>query len=113
VTDSWSKYATAGKKNKPSSKAGMREIIRQERMIELSFEGVRYWDLRRWKLSEKYWNTTIRGLNAKASTTEDFYRVMALYESRFTQKDYFWPIKQSELLNNRNLVQNVGWANVE
>jgi hypothetical protein len=82
-------------------------------MIELSFEGVRYWDVRRWKLSEKYWNTTIRGLNAKASTTEEFYRVMELYESKFTKKDYFWPIKQSELLNNRNLVQNVGWANVE
>jgi hypothetical protein len=113
VTDSWSKYATADKKNKPLSKAGMREIIRQERMIELAFEGIRYWDLRRWKLSEKYWNTTIRGLNARATRAAEFYQVIDLYESKFTKKDYFWPIRQSELLNNRNLIQNVGWAGEE
>jgi hypothetical protein len=113
VVDSWAKYATDDKKQKPLSKAGMRDIIRQERMIELSFEGVRYWDIRRWKLSEKYWNTTIRGLNAKGAKTEDFYNIVELYQTKFTKKDYFWPIKQSELLNNRNLVQNPGWASGE
>jgi hypothetical protein len=111
VRDSWSRYAVPDVKNKPSTRAGMREIIRRERMIELAFEGVRYWDVRRWKLSDTYWNASIRGLNAKAVRTEDFYNVIELYPSKFTKKDYFWPIKQSELLNNRNLVQNVGWAN--
>ncbi|GHT70407.1 starch-binding protein [Bacteroidia bacterium] len=111
VVDSWSKYAIGGKTDKPFSKAGMRDIIRQERMIELSYEGIRYWDIRRWKLAEEYWNTTIMGLNAKAAKTEDFYRLVELYKTKFEKKDYFWPIKQSELLNNRNLVQNVGWSN--
>lgn len=109
VVASWAKYAIDGKKNKPLSKEGMRDIIQQERMIELSFEGVRYWDVRRWKLSDKYWNTTIMGLNAKGTKTEDFYRLTELYKTKFEKKDYFWPIKQSELLNNRSLVQNPGW----
>lgn len=113
VVESWAKYATGDRKQKPLSRAGMRDIIRRERMIELCFEGVRYWDIRRWKLSEKYWNTTIRGLNARGTRTDDFYQVVELYKTTFTKKDYFWPIKQSELLNNRNLVQNPGWATEE
>ena len=30
-------------------KEKMRELIRNERRIELCFEGFRFWDLRRWK----------------------------------------------------------------
>ncbi len=29
--------------------AGLRELIRNERRIELCFEGFRFWDIRRWK----------------------------------------------------------------
>lgn len=35
--------------NKHMSKRGLREIIKQERTIEMAFEGHRYNDLRRWK----------------------------------------------------------------
>jgi hypothetical protein len=28
---------------------------------------------------------------------------------RFTAKDYFWPIKESNLFVNKNLIQNYGW----
>ena len=34
-----------------SSKSEFMSLLRHERMIELAFEGHRYWDLRRWKLS--------------------------------------------------------------
>ena len=42
--------------SKPTTKDGMREVIHQERMIELALEGHRYWDLRRWKLAGEYFS---------------------------------------------------------
>src|SRR5690606_20069951 len=59
VTDSWQKYS----KNpaKPTTKDGMRAIIRRERLIELAFEGSRFWDLRRWKESARELNGPVRG----------------------------------------------------
>ena len=41
-----------------NSKEAMRELIRNERRIELSFEGHRFWDLRRWGASL---NETVKG----------------------------------------------------
>ena len=32
-----------------NDQTAMRELIRNERRLELSFEGFRFWDLRRWK----------------------------------------------------------------
>lgn len=106
VVDSWTKYST--KPAKPTTKEGMRSIIQQERMIELAFEGPRFWDLRRWKLAATYMNKPIRGWNIQGLGTE-FYSVTTIYNPSFEFKDYFWPIPQNELLNNPNLVQNLGW----
>jgi hypothetical protein len=47
VADSWSKYSK--NPSKPGTKDGLRDIIHQERRIELCFEGQSGWDLRRWK----------------------------------------------------------------
>jgi hypothetical protein len=104
VTESWSSHSL--NPEKPLTKAGMRDIIRRERMIELAFEGIRFWDLRRWKLAEQYMNQTIQGFNIYA---DDFYTPVDLFQLTFEKKDYFWPIRQSVLLNNKNLVQNPGW----
>jgi hypothetical protein len=109
VVESWNTYAIASKKDKPLSQDGMRDIIRRERLNELAFEGIRFWDLKRWKLSEEYMNRPIRGLNIDGTTAADYYQVMELYPVRYEQKDYFWPIKQSNLLKNTNLKQNPGW----
>jgi hypothetical protein len=109
VVESWNTYAKGNFKSKPSTKEGMREIIHQERMNELAFEGVRFWDLRRWRKAKEYMNKPIRGLNIAGTTTEDFYRVRTIYNLRFSDKDYLWPIRLNVLLNNNNLVQNPGW----
>ncbi len=34
-----------------TNQANLRQIIREERKIELAFEGQRYWDLRRWRIA--------------------------------------------------------------
>jgi hypothetical protein len=106
VVESWQNYST--NPGKPTSKLGMRDIIHQERMIELAFEGARFWDLRRWKLAEKYMNKPIQGWNI-AGRGKDFYKVVTIFNPRFEFKDYFWPIREDELIKNPNLVQNLGW----
>jgi hypothetical protein len=106
VVESWRDHAIVSQQNKPLSKDGMRDIIRRERMIELAFEGIRFWDLRRWKLAEDYMNRTVRGFDIYA---EDFFQPIDIFQLRFEKKDYFWPIRQSVLLNNKNLVQNPEW----
>ncbi len=107
VVESWRDHSL--NPDKPFIKEGMREIIRRERLNELAFEGSRFWDLRRWKLAEEYMNRPIRGLNIVGAIAADFYQVKEIYSPTFTKKDYFWPIRQSVLLKNTNLVQNLGW----
>ena len=107
VVDSWANYSTSP--GKPLSKNGMREIIQRERMIELAFEGQRYWDLRRWKLLKEYMNKPVEGWDIYSRELEDFYKVQTLAEPKFEDKDYLWPIRQGNLLKNKNLIQNPGW----
>lgn len=106
VVESWAEHSVDPQK--PLSKEGMREIIQRERMNELAFEGKRFWDLRRWKLSEDYMNRPIRGLSI-LEDDNNFYQVQNLYNPTFEMKDYLWPLKQSTLLKNGNLTQNPGW----
>lgn len=107
VVESWGNHSI--NPNKPKTKEGMREIIQRERMIELAFEGIRFWDLRRWKLAEEYMNKSLRGWNVTQTKPEEFYQVQNIYNLKFEKKDYLWPIQTSELLKNTNLVQNPGW----
>jgi hypothetical protein len=109
VVDSWRNHAIASAADKPLTQEGMREIIRQERMNELAFEGIRFWDLRRWKLAKEYMNKPIRGLNLFGETHEDFYQIQEVYPLTFEDKDYLWPVRQNVLMKNNNLIQNPGW----
>ncbi|RIA09297.1 putative outer membrane starch-binding protein [Flavobacteriaceae bacterium MAR_2010_72] len=97
------------KPNKPTTQDGMREIIRQERRIELSFEGHRYWDIRRWKLATEYFSRPIKGWNIQGTDSQGFYQVKNIFFRDFLTKDYLWPISQDERLRNPNLIQNPGW----
>ena len=107
VVESWKEHAL--NPNKPLDKIGMRDIIQQERLNELAFEGQRFWDLRRWKLAEKYLTRPIYGLDLRAETVADMYVPQKLYDMKFGPKDYLWPIRQAALTRNPNLVQNFGW----
>jgi hypothetical protein len=107
VLESWqnhSKYPS-----KPSNKEGMREIIQQERMIELAFEGKRFWDIRRWKTAYTWLNQPIKGLNSDGTTAQEFNTVRTLYSPEFATKDYLAPIREYNLRVNTNLLQNPYW----
>jgi hypothetical protein len=111
VVDSWKKYAIPAKQDKPLTKGGMREIIRRERKIELSMEGQEFWDLKRWKTAHRELNRNIQGWNVTVEDVapEAYYTVTTIYTQRFTMRDYFAPIPESDLINNPQLVQNPGW----
>lgn len=94
---------------KYNTQDGMREIIHQERLIELSFEGQRFWDLRRWKEAPAEYNKGIYGFKVTASKPEDYYQKILLFDQKFSLKDYFWPLQTAIIEQNPNLVQNIGW----
>ncbi|MDR1864100.1 MAG: RagB/SusD family nutrient uptake outer membrane protein [Bacteroidales bacterium] len=107
VVESWQWSSNPGK---PNRKASMREIIKRERLIELSFEGQRPFDLRRWRDAEKYMNEPVRGWDFQGSKIDDYYLTTIYFSNRnFTYKDYLWPLRSSTLTVNSNLVQNPGW----
>jgi hypothetical protein len=109
VVESWSKYSKFS--SKPLNKEGLREIIHQERLIELAMEGKRFWDLRRWKTADLELNQPVKGWNVTGSTTIDYYQVVTSEILEFTTKEYLWPIKQQSLRVNPNLIQNPFWDN--
>lgn len=108
VENSW--VAFSKNPAKFGSKDGLREIIHQERLIELAFEGHRFWDLRRWKKAAEIMNQSITGMNIRAETAESYNLEIEVYQQRFVSpRDYLWPIDIDELRKNPNLVQNPGW----
>lgn len=114
VKESWNTYTNNQKYN---TQVGMREIIQKERLIELSFEGQRFWDIRRWKTIPTEYHTPLLGWNMQVSTidgTEEevnrlMYQPQLLLNQKFGVRDYFWPIRISDIEVNPNLVQNIGW----
>lgn len=111
IVETYEKYAISDKKNKPETKGGMREIIRRERKVELSLEGQDYWDRKRWKTAHLELNRNIEGWNVTAEdpSPSAYYVPTTVYTQRFTLRDYFAPIPESDLINNPQLVQNPGW----
>ena len=86
-------------------KAGMTQLIRNERRIELCFEGYRFWDLRRWMDTAKM-NEAVKG----AKLSKDLATItIAPVESRnFADYMIYGPIPYDETLKY-NLGQNTGW----
>lgn len=92
-----------------SDQAEMRKLIRAERRVELSCEGIRYDDLRRWKEAENVLNGDFYGMNFSGRDNSSFY-VLTPYLKRVYKKAYYWfPIHQSEIDKNDKLVQSPYW----
>lgn len=107
VEQSWSAHSRI--KDKYTTKEGMRAIIQQERQIETAFEGQRFWDIMRWKRGRELLNEQVKGWDIDQESPEFYYRVRVLFNKKFSNKDYFWPISENNLIVNNQLVQNPGW----
>ena len=116
----------------------LRKILRAERRMEFAWEGLRYYDIIRWKLAEKVLNRDVYGMLDPAELREkvikpglwffpsvpqldedgtaDFqsmYKaglIKILADRKFdASRQYLWPIPSKEILINTNLKQNPGY----
>lgn len=80
-----------------------------ERMVELAFEGHRFWDVRRWKEGAKFF-TGIDEMKITLNQADGSYTYTRKHVSReWNEKMNLFPIPQSERSKNPNLSQNPGW----
>ena len=84
----------------------MRELIRNERRIELCFENKRFWDMRRWKLDL---TETAKGMRIDQAGGTLNYTVIDVEPRSYADHMYYGPIPETEVLKWSNLDQNKGW----
>lgn len=89
----------------------MREAIRNERRIELAFEGFRFFDVRRWMIAEKTENQPMHGLEITRVVDENnkvtyVPREFVVRNHVFRKAMYFWPIPYAEIVKTPALKQN-------
>lgn len=89
-----------------TSKEKMRELIRNERRIELCFENKRFADLRRWKASI---NVAANGQEITKEGGTTSYKSFKVEDRNYKDYMYYGPIPQSEIQKWSNLKQNKGW----
>lgn len=90
------------------SQADLRDLIRNDRRIELSFEEHRFWDLRRWKLGSVLANT-LQGLQLTPNGTSYDVQTVDVATPVFQDKYYHMPIPYNEIVKDSKLVQNEGY----
>ena len=86
-------------------------IIRQERRSELAFEGLRIFDIRRWKTAASVMNVPAKGIKiSSAQFPQDENGFIIVQDRAFDDKHYLWPVPQYEIDQNQNLApNNPGW----
>ncbi|MCD8044545.1 MAG: RagB/SusD family nutrient uptake outer membrane protein [Tannerellaceae bacterium] len=89
-----------------TDKDKMRELIRNERRLELCFENIRFWDLRRW---QEDLNETARGVEITQNGSTLSYSFFDVEVREYKDYMYHGPIPYSELLKYSELEQNKGW----
>jgi hypothetical protein len=91
--------------------AELREVVRHERMVELALEGLRFFDLRRWKAAEEVMNGSVPGMHyipVGEPTVESEIKTLEYNIGRFFDpaRDYLFPIPQEERALVSTLSQN-------
>jgi len=98
----------------------MRAQIRNDRTVELAFEGFHYWDIIRWKTAEnilpntllgpKYFPDEMKNVPSAQYDPNGFVIVEDASKRSFKpQRDYLWPLPTKELGLNAKLTQNSNW----
>lgn len=85
-----------------NDQAAMRELIRNERRLELCFEGFRFWDLRRWDMNL---TEPARGIRIQGGVGQIFNVENRVFGNHMT----YGPVPFSEILKYSALRQNTGW----
>lgn len=83
----------------------LRQIIRNERRVELALEGLRWWDIKRWKAGKEYLDGPVKGCTfvGGAAVLDNY-----VFDE---QRDYLWAVPLKEIDFNPNLKpQNPGYG---
>ncbi len=92
------------------NQAQMRDRIHNERRVELCFEEHRFYDVRRWKKGEQFFNQPVSGMRITKTGNSFKYEPFPVENRFFSDNMYRFPIPQFELNNaSKNLQQNSGW----
>lgn len=97
------------------TQAQMRELIRRERRVELALEGLRWYDIQRWKIGEQVMNGPVYGarvstIDANGNVTYTSTDHVKVEDRVFDPaKNYFWPVPQSQIDIGKSLKQNPGY----
>ncbi|GEC72601.1 Starch-binding associating with outer membrane [Flavobacterium flevense] len=88
-----------------TSADAMRTLIRNERRIELSFEGNRFWDLRRWGLTNVM-KEDVKGMRISQNQTS--FSIFTVAPRSYQDYQIYGPVPLSET-QKYDLIQNKGW----
>lgn len=92
------------------SQTELRDLIRNERRVELSFEEHRFFDVRRWLLGSIYFKEPIRKVQITMDSGGNLIYSYPKWEDRnYLEFQNRMPIPQSEMDKNGKLVQNAGY----
>lgn len=90
-----------------ASKETMRELIRNERRLELCFENHRFYDLRRWQVDLNKLNETAKG--AQIAVAGQAFQTIDVEPRKYESYQFYGPIPYSEIMKFNALKQNDGW----
>jgi hypothetical protein len=98
-----------------NNQAKLRELVRRERRVELAMEGLRWYDVQRWKIAEDVMTGPVYG--SRLGTVDPNTGALSLTSEKMLSeirtfdpaKNYLWPIPQSQIDVNKNLLQNDGY----
>lgn len=90
------------------------EKIRHERRIELAFEGIRFWDLRRWRTAHTQLTGAFHKLTAYYIKERDTFGYLiencqGNVKRLFAKHHYYVPLERKHVTENPNLKQNPGY----
>jgi hypothetical protein len=91
------------------AQAALRDIVRKERTVELAFEGLRLFDIRRWKIAENVMTGPVYGMSYVEGGQLKTIQVQAYQRTFDKNRHYLWPVPQKERELNPGLTQNPGW----
>jgi hypothetical protein len=87
----------------------LRAQVRNERAVELAFEGLRLYDIYRWKTGGDK-DGLVEGFTYKEEENgPDKIWNIGVTRHFNQERDYLWPIPQREIDLNQNIIQNLGW----
>ncbi|MEO7802655.1 MAG: RagB/SusD family nutrient uptake outer membrane protein, partial [Ginsengibacter sp.] len=88
------------------------ERYRNERLIELAYEGQRFFDVRRWLIADKSYSNALgidilHKLKSDHTTYESpVYTVKSVQDRAWNPRFYLFPLELNEIGRNDKLIQN-------